>query len=94
MTTRKRIPVPPVDELIPTRQQQEHRKDVARSGVEIVKTTAYLTPDQVDGLDELRQQLRKQGYRLTTSAGLVRAAVRLASRHPDEWVQSALEEVG
>lgn len=85
---RKREPIPPVDVLIPPRLQTNGRGDERN-----VATTVYLEPEQMEILDELRAELRKEGYRTMTAAALVRAAVKIAARDVDDWRLRAKGEV-
>lgn len=52
------------------------------------KTTTYLRPDQMDLLDDLRRTHRRSGLRTTSASDLLRAAVDVAEKHPDEWADA------
>lgn len=50
-----------------------------------IKSSAYLRPDQVDRLDQLRAKHRAAGRRTVSQSDLIRAALDLAHSHADEW---------
>ena len=52
-----------------------------------VKTSAYLRPDQLQRLDELRAAHRAAGRRTVSASDLIRAAIELAGKHEAEWEQ-------
>lgn len=52
-----------------------------------VKTSAYLRPEQLTRLDELRAAHRASGRRWVTGSDLIRAALILAEQHGEEWEQ-------
>lgn len=56
---------------------------------EYIRTTAYLRPDQMELLDTLRAKHRRAGHRTTSASDLLRAAVDLAERYPDQWAAIA-----
>lgn len=58
------------------------------------RLTAYVRPDQVDVLDQLRAAHRKAGRRTVTASVLVRTALDLAKQHPDEWDEYVAGAVG
>lgn len=57
-----------------------------------VKTSAYLRPDQLTLLDELRAAHRAAGRRWVTGSDLIRAALILAEQHAELWEQLVAEE--
>lgn len=50
-----------------------------------IKTSYYLRPDQMELLDQHQVKLRSAGLRTANASLLMRAALDLAQRHPDEW---------
>lgn len=61
------------------------------SRTENIKTSYYLRPDQMDVLDQRQVKLRRDGLRTANASLLMRAALDLALRHPDEWEQLVRE---
>lgn len=86
--TRRHPAIPPADVLFSGAQQRH----AGKTEVANIKTTVYLTPEQMETIDDVRRELRRQGFRSMTSTQLVRAAVTFASRQTDKWTATALEE--
>jgi hypothetical protein len=51
-----------------------------------IRAGYYLRPDQIHDLDSRQLRLRKDGLRAGASL-LVRAALDLAAKYPEEWEQ-------
>lgn len=59
--------------------------------VELVKTSVYLRPEQMEWLDKMRSAYRKAGKRTTTASDLIREAIDLAREHEAELDAAIME---
>lgn len=58
-----------------------------------VKTSAYVRPDQMTLLDDLRAKHRSEGRRTVSASDLIRTALDLAARHSGEWGELVEEQM-